>query len=439
MINILYKYSALIFFLLLVSYSAKVNWKDGQWEHVLEADAKGYYAYLPATFVYHDLNFGFFDTIEKKATNPLFYDYRSFSNGKFIDKYYIGTAICISPFYLTAHLFNHLFFHDKTGYGYIYIVFLTIATCFYTALGLFFLKKILTYYSDNKLHIIITLGLIIFSTNLFYYTIGEPGFSHAYSFCFFSIFIYLILNFFKNLNYKFLVWSALVLGLIILIRPVNAIIVFSIPFLSGSYRNLENGIKSILSNYKLLISCLLLILVFPSIQFIIYKIQTGEFIVYSYGEEGFNFLKTKFISFLFSYKKGFFLYTPIAFVALLGLFNTNLLRFQKACFLAFIVLVIYLMSSWWMWYYGGSFSSRVMVEYLPFFGITLLMLVDLTRNKIYQLMIYLTLTFLLLVNQIQTLQYRYFIIHWSEMTKEKYWNVFLDLSPVVKRNQELKK
>ena len=34
----------------------------------MESDAKGYYAYLPAVFVYEDLHFGFFDEIEKRNT-----------------------------------------------------------------------------------------------------------------------------------------------------------------------------------------------------------------------------------------------------------------------------------------------------------------------------------------------------------------------------------
>ena len=35
------------------------------------------------------------------------------------------------------------------------------------------------------------------------------------------------------------------------------------------------------------------------------------------------------------------------------------------------------------------------------------------------------LVLLVVVCQIQTYQYRYYEIHWSEMTQEKYWDVFL--------------
>ena len=57
-----------------------------------------------------------------------------------------------------------------------------------------------------------------------------------------------------------------------------------------------------------------------AIQSVIYKLSTGYFWVYSYGEEGFNFGSPHFIDILFSYKKGLFLYTPIYLIALLGLY-----------------------------------------------------------------------------------------------------------------------
>ena len=51
---------------LLLMYTAKINWGYGQWENVIESDAKGYYAYLPAVFIYYDLNFSFLEEVEAK-------------------------------------------------------------------------------------------------------------------------------------------------------------------------------------------------------------------------------------------------------------------------------------------------------------------------------------------------------------------------------------
>lgn len=64
-------------------HSGKDNWKG-----IIESDGKGYYAYLPAIFIYNDLNFGFFDKIEKEKYYDEFryYDYRSGANGKIINK-----------------------------------------------------------------------------------------------------------------------------------------------------------------------------------------------------------------------------------------------------------------------------------------------------------------------------------------------------------------
>jgi hypothetical protein len=439
MLNYIYKYISLIFFVLLLSYSAKVNWNNGQWQHVLEADAKGYYSYLPAIFVYNDLNFSFFNKIENKNTDPLYYDYRSFQNGKFINKYYFGTALCMSPFFLISQLINYLFSFENNGYNQINIIFLCISTCFYSIVGIFFLKKTLEQFSQNKFLILITLFSILFGTNLFYYIIGEPGFSHVYSFCFFSIFIYLILKYFKDFNIKYLYLSVLILSLIVLIRPINIIVIFFIPFLSGNFHNLKNGLKTFISKKKYIIITFIIICIFPFLQLIIYKIQTNQFIIYSYGEEGFNFSNPKFLDFLFSYKKGYFLYTPIGLFALIGLLSNKLNKFQKFTFLFFITFIIYLLSSWWMWYYGGSYSSRVMIDFSPVFAILLLVLFDELKRKFLKNISYLILFSFIILNQFQTLQYRYFIIHWSEMTKEKYWEVFLDINSLKKAKNNVQK
>ena len=44
--------------------SANLNWGKDRQKYVIISDGKGYYAYLPAVFIYHDLNFNFLDSIE---------------------------------------------------------------------------------------------------------------------------------------------------------------------------------------------------------------------------------------------------------------------------------------------------------------------------------------------------------------------------------------
>ena len=60
----------------IINTTFKKDYKTG----IIESDAKGYYAYLPAVFIYHDLNFGFYNDIEIKTYyNPnLSLDYEDF-------------------------------------------------------------------------------------------------------------------------------------------------------------------------------------------------------------------------------------------------------------------------------------------------------------------------------------------------------------------------
>lgn len=401
----------------------KENWKS-----LLGADAKGYYAYLPAVFVYEDLNFGFFDEIEqdKYYNKDLLYDYRSYANGKYINKYYCGTALAEMPFFLIAHLSSYLAGNDMDGYSKHYLLLVNIAAIFYLLAGLLYLNATLKFYNLNEWHRSLTLVASVFGTHLFYYTISEPGMSHNFSFAFFAMFIYFAHQFFFKFNKKYLFLLGLSLGMITLIRPINGLIVFILPFIAGDVTTLKAGLKSVLGNKLWSVIGILGFLLVVSIQLIIYKISTGNFFVYAYTGEGFDFANPHIIDILFSYKKGLFLYTPILLLSFVGcyfLWKTN--KFQLFAWLLFFIGITYIFSSWWMWFYGGSFSSRVYIEFIPIFMILMAIALKGFTTRISKTLFISLIVLLIGVCQIQTFQFRYGHIHWSEMTKEKYWDVFL--------------
>jgi hypothetical protein len=163
-----------------------------------------------------------------------------------------------------------------------------------------------------------------------------------------------------------------------------------------------------------------------SIQPVIYKISTGDYWVYSYGAETFDFIHPHIIDILFSYKKGLFLYSPLLLLALSGgyvLWKKS--RFEFFTLFSFLFILTYFLSSWWNWWYGGSFSSRVYLEYIPFFAILLGLSLKSIQNKFLLTGFKTLIVVFIVVCQIQTFQYRYYQIHWENMTREKYWNVFL--------------
>jgi len=414
--------------LIMTIVSSNLNWGKDRWKDIIESDAKGYYAYLPAIFIYHDLNFDFFNLIEKDKyyDKNLYYDYRSSANGKIINKYYCGTALAELPFFLIAHTMSYLLDFKADGYSKLYHIFINIAALFYLLVGLLYLNSTLKGYNIREWEKSLVLFATVFGTNLFYYTVGEPGMSHIYSFAFVSMFYFYTRQYFSTFRKKYLLILGIILGIIILIRPVNALIIVIWPFVAGDFHTLKKGVISAFSEPVNLISGFCLSFAVVSIQLIIYKISTGSFFVDSYGSEGFNFIHPQMVDILLSYKKGLFLYTPLFLLSMTGgYFLWKSSRFQFFTWFGSFILITYVLSSWWMWHYGGSFSSRVFVEYIPFFVILLAIALHSIQIKKLKRLFAGIILLLIVVCQIQTYQYRYYQIHWSDMTREKYWEVFL--------------
>lgn len=408
----------------IINTSFKKDYKTG----ILEADAKGYYAYLPAVFIYHDLNFGFYDSIENKTyfNRNLTYEYLRQHNGSTINKYYTGTAVCLLPFFLAGHAITIFSEQPSDGYSYYYTLMVHLGALFYLMLGIFGLRKLLRTYKFDEKTIALVLLAIVFGTNLFFYTVTEFAMSHVYSFAAITWFSVTVRNYFSVHGNKYLLYSALLLGIITLIRPINILILLAIPFLAGSSETLISGAKSLSAKKWLLVSAAFSFLMVVSIQLLIYKISTGSFILYSYKEEGFNFLNPQIGKFLFSYRKGMFVYTPLLLVSLTGCyFIYRSGRFQFFTLLGFLLTLVYIFSSWHMWFYGGSFSQRVMIEFYAFFAIMLAASIQGIKNGRLRSIFISLMLFLVIICQVQTYQYRRMQIHWSDMNKEKYWEVFL--------------
>jgi hypothetical protein len=404
-----------------------MHWGKDNWKGILESDAKGYYAYLPAVFVYGDLNFSFLEEIEEKYPAPhIDYDYRAMTNEGVINKYYAGTALSQLPFYLIADSLTSLIDGERDGYSKWYRISVNWAALFYLFLGLFYLRKSLLLWNVPDWAVALLLFATLFGTNLFVYSVVEPGMSHVFSFGWVSLLIYHFGKFQKKPSSARLVFMALILGVIVLIRPINLLLIFALPFLAT---NAESLLSFFHFGFKRIAIVLIPFLAVVSIQLIIYKISTGSFWVYSYDLETFDFSSPHFFDILFSYKKGLFLYTPLyllCFLGLVPLWKNNRFRFWS--WIGFFVLITYVFSSWWMWFYGGSFSARPYVEYLPLFILLLGVALRDLKSKKTKIAISTAIFLLIVLCQIQSYQYRYYIIHYSEMTKEKYWDVFLKIN-----------
>ncbi len=84
---------------------------------------------------------------------------------------------------------------------------------------------------------------------------------------------------------------------------------------------------------------------------------------YTYGDEGFFFSRPALLKGLFSWRKGWLLYTPMMALALTG-FVFLKKRIPQAFWplLIFTFANIWIITSWWSWWYGGSLGMRPMID-----------------------------------------------------------------------------
>ncbi len=236
--------------LVLVVCSSNINWGKDHWRTVLQADAKGYYAYLPALFIYHDANLGFFDAIERETYyDPnRFYDYRFGYEGKVVDKYFLGTAVAQLPFFLAAHGYVGNTGRLADGYSKPYVVAVNLAAVAWVLFGLWSLARLLATYGIADGWIAFTVIVFTFGTNLFYYTIVAPGMSHAYSFGLCTAFLLLGRRTITAPSAAKIIGIGALLGLIVLIRPVNGLILLALPILID-HRPKWQEVKSVITHH----------------------------------------------------------------------------------------------------------------------------------------------------------------------------------------------
>ena len=397
-------------------------------ETVINADAVGYYDYLPSLFIFHDFvrksepvrsNPGLYRRLEKEG---VYVNYKGFK----VDKYPVGTALLQWPFFCVAYLATPLDGNSGDGYQKPFQQAILLATLFYLFLGIFFLRKVLELYNIGKPVILLSQFLMVLATPVTVYANQDAGFSHIYSLFALNAFFYFTRSFFTRNRTKDFLWATLFLGLILLLRQINVLAILFVPFLAGSFNNLKKGLQGLFSRPGLLLTGLAVATGVFLIQCLAWYLQTGHFLLYSYQGEGFHFLHPQFVNILFSYKKGLFVYTPVLFFALFGLVLLARRRNYYLVFtwLAFFLFITYVFSSWHSWEYGASYGSRVYIDYYGVFFILFALLINGISGALRAGVILLSVL-TVPVNLIQSYQYKTYILHWTNMDKEKYWKVFL--------------
>jgi len=393
----------------------------------IRSDGRGYYAYLPALFIFHDLSLdtqAHLNPDEKASLQVRVHVVES--DQYLVNKYFTGVSILLLPFFLTALIISYITGIPADGYSWIFQVSVSLASLTYLLTGLHFLRKLLLRFvvSDSLAGLVIF--IILFGTNLLYYAVFDPSMSHVYSFAAISVFLFSIHQYVCAGKKKYLAFSSALLALIILIRPTNMLVLLLVPFLTDSRQSFLRVFRHTFSSVSKIFWLIFPAVVLLSVQITYWYSVTGKFIVWSYQGEGFYFTRPAILKFLLSFQKGWLIYTPLIFFSITGwIFLMIKNRWQGIWVMLFLVSVVYVSSSWWNWYYGDGFGQRVMIDFYPLMAVLLLLFMTQLKNRIILRTTWLFIFLMVLLNLFQTWQYINRIIHPFSMDFEKYSYVFM--------------
>lgn len=430
------RFSLIIFYLLslviVISRLTFPRWLTYDVLSILSWDVFGYYLYLPATFIYHDLGISDFSWLQQildtyHPTNGFYQAYIG-PAGDYVMKYPMGLAIIYAPFFFIAHLFSGILGFPSDGFSLPYQFSVAMGCLLYTIAGLWFLRKILlTYFSEGVTAI--TMVLIVLGTNYFQLTAYDGAMVHNALFTIYTLIIWLTIMWYKKPSWGFSIFLGLLIGLAIIIRPTE-IISALIPILWGIYNKetLQRKWKLVTSNWSQVTIIVVMVFLAGFIQLIYWKIYAGSWLYYSYEpSEKLEWIAPYLWLVLVSFKKGWLIYTPMMLFALIGFYRLGK-KFKPVFYVVFLFTVvnILIVASWPTWWYGGSFGQRAMMHSYAILVFPLAALVQwlFSKKAWIKLPVLIILIFLILLNLFQTWQYMNFLIEPTLMTREYYWRMF---------------
>jgi hypothetical protein len=429
-----FRFSKISIFLVVLTI-AYINNNLGFWKddgRVIVHDVYYYYAYLPVIFIYDDIGL-------EKLENGAFYgdQYILWPKETPIGKKVILTSCGMSylyfPFFIVGHWYARIFDYPITGYGLPYRFALMLSSFFYLIIGLVFLRKLLLKYFSELVTGVVLL-VIPLATNMLWYTVVESPMSHVYNFALISTFLYFADLWYENSSVSRTLFLGLLSGLIALIRPTNILVLLIFLLWDvKTFKEFGARILYFLNRWKKVLIMIAAFFVVWVPQLIYWKMQSGQFFYFSYpDDQGFFFGNPQIWNILFSWRKGWLIYTPVMIFAIAGI--PVLWKNHRKFFfpvLIFLVANVYVLSSWWDWWFGGGFGLRAFIDMYGVMAFPLAAFIGWGLSRKVVLKYILIVIFLLVTarSAFHHIQYYYGAIHWVSMTKEAYFDSFWRIRP----------
>ncbi|MEO6305758.1 MAG: hypothetical protein ABIP51_21585, partial [Bacteroidia bacterium] len=389
-------------------------------------DVANYYSYLPATFC----NNGSYDF--KNGTE----NYLPISpTGKRMSKVTYGMSVFYAPAFALGYKIAFNSNEKLDGFSEPFATCVHWISILYGLIGLIFLRKFLLKFF-SEIVTAITLMIVFGGTMLFYYTMSNNEMTHTYLFFLISAFLLVTYKWHEKVTYKKTILIGLIIGFISLIRPSEILIFLIFIFWNvRSWKDFKSEAGFFFKQWPHLLIIFIIGVLIWLPQFFYWKEMTGDYLYspYAGGGERFFWGDPQIINILFSYRKGWFVYTPLILLAFIGFFfMKGEVKKLRGILITLLCINIYVLSCWWDWFFGGCFGARGFCQHIAFLAIPIAACVDFFMNKENKsIMFQLTkLVFFVFVfsgislNIGQTYQYNKNYIHSNSMSKKMYWKVF---------------
>lgn len=407
--------------------------------NVIQYDVAGYYSYLPAIFIYKDIKeLNWRKEVSKSYHIAGIDDVASdHVSGQKVMKYSLGMAISFLPGFALAHIYALNSAAPADGFSGPYQLGLILVGWFYMLIALWYLRKILDVYFEDWI-VATTLLIIAIGTNYFIYAGSQSMMSHAFLFMLFTLVIYNTIKWYSHKSYWRIIAIGMLMGLITITRPTEILLTLVVLLWGVSnISELKERAKLLYESKVYIILAILVAALVIGIQLGYWKFVSGDWIVYSYKDEGFTwdgrYLRECFVGF----RKGWLIYTPVMLLGLVGLYHLytqkNTSSIAKPIIL-FLIISTYIIFSWDNYWYGGGFGQRAMISSYVLYALAIASLLQSVQRKAIWIQ-YLTgafIVFCIWLNIFQTLQAQLWGgFETSNMTKKYYFKIFgeSDINP----------
>jgi hypothetical protein len=401
---------------------------------VLTWDVFGYYLYLPALFIHDDVALrdqAWLDETTRAYTpSATLYQLVDGPDGARVIKYSSGMAVLYAPCFLVAHVLAEPLGYPADGFSPPYQIAVAVGCLAFALLGLVLFRKVLLHFFDDRWTTILVL-LIGLGTNWFQLTAWDGTLlTHPALFTLYAWLLLATVRWHQRPSWAQAIQIGVVLGLITLIRPSELVAVL-IPLLWGLHAAADRRAKwKALTAHPLhLLAAAAVFALAVAPQLLYWQATTGQWLFYSYVNpgEGFDFATPHLRPFLISFRKGWFVYTPLMLFAIAGI-AVLWKRIPQAFWavLVFLFVDLWIVSSWSCWWYaGGSFSARSMVPAYVLLALPLGAFLQWTwERKTLRAPLLFTCSAFVVLNLFQTWQWTAGLLSKERMTKAYYKAVF---------------